>query len=260
MYLKQQNIPLVSVIMPAYNAAVTLQESVDSVVAQTFHNWELIIINDASIDNTEEIAKHYSGRDRRIRLTTNEINQGVAVSRNEGIKQAMGEYLAFLDSDDLWGKEKLQKQMHFMKQNNAIISFTGTAYMNAAGQISAYTLPAENGLGYKDLLRRNIMSCSSVIVRRDKMISFPSGYMHEDYASWLKVVKTAGQAYGLNEPLLVYRMGAHTKSAGRISSAIMTRNAYKEVGFGWLISTILMFRYSIHSTAKRRSIQQGNKT
>jgi len=248
--------PLVSVIMPAYNAVATVDESIKSVLAQTYQNWELIIVDDASIDSTQDIAKAHT--DDRIIVLCHNANQGVAAARNTGLQHAKGEYIAFLDSDDLWLESKLEKQLDFMQARNVVISYTSTAYL-VEGQLSNYMLRAEPELTYRNLLKRNLMSCSSVMVRRDAMLPFPKGYMHEDLAVWLQVVKKAGCAHGLDEPLLIYRMGQATKSSNRIKSARMTLGAYRKVGYGVLVSTIFTIRYAFHSISKRVRIKQKCK-
>lgn len=248
---------LVSIIMPAYCTSATISESICSVLAQTYEKWELIIIDDASEDNTAKIAEEYAGNDKRIRLIINETNKGVAAARNTGILSAEGEYLAFLDSDDLWDKEKLDKQVRFMQERDAVISYTGTSYMNASGQLSLYSLCAEDMFTYEDLLRRNIMSCSSVMVQRNRMIPFAEGFMHEDMVVWLQVIKSAGPAHGLNEALLVYRMGVATKSSSRIKSAFMAYGSYRHIGYSRATSFIYMLRYAKHSISKRYLIKLG---
>jgi teichuronic acid biosynthesis glycosyltransferase TuaG len=157
----------VSIIMPSYNAEKTIKASINSVIAQTFVNWELIIIDDASQDGTVSAIKEQ--KDPRIILLENAQNSGAAEARNCGINHAKGQWLAFLDSDDLWHEDKLQKQIQFMEETGAVISYTATAYMSEAGEISGYILRAEKQLSYKELLKRNLMSCSSVMVRRDVM-------------------------------------------------------------------------------------------
>jgi len=249
--------PEVSIIMPAYNAELTLTDSVESVLAQTHQNWELIIVNDASSDKTAAIAKVLAGKDNRIRLFTNGSNQGVALSRNVGIVHAKGNYVAFLDSDDLWHKDKLKKQMHFMKETGSVISFTGTSYMNEAGQVSGYVLQAKEKLAYRELLRRNIMSCSSVMVKRDSMLLFAQGYIHEDYAVWLQIIRKTGAAYGINEPLLIYRLSPNSKSSNRVHSGMMIFQTYRHVGYGRIVSSLLTVRYAVHSISKRMKIRNG---
>ncbi|MCL2357322.1 MAG: glycosyltransferase [Defluviitaleaceae bacterium] len=245
----------ISIIMPAYRAEATIRESIGSVIAQTYEDWELLVIDDASTDKTLEIANAFAEFDDRIRVFAGKVNKGVASARNAGIRQATGEYLAFLDSDDLWHESKLEKQLRFMLETGAEISFTATSYINAAGRPYAYVLPAEDKFSYRALRRRNIMSCSSVMVRRDCMIPFPPGFMHEDYAVWLQIVKKAGQARGLNEPLLMYRMSENSKSAGRLASAKMTFSAYRTAGYGRIRSAFFTLRYALHSISKRRKIR-----
>lgn len=239
--------------MPAYNAQQTIKASIDSVLAQTYSDWELIIIDDASKDGTikaiEEI-KLISG-EQRITLLSNEKNAGAAQSRNLGISHARGGFLAFLDADDLWHKSKLEKQISFMEETSADISYTATAYMNESGDMYNYILQAQKKLTYERLLKSNLMSCSSVMIRRDMMLPFPDGNMHEDYAVWLQVVRKVGHAYGLSEPLLTYRVAKGTKSSKRISSAKMIYNSYCYVGYGKFAAGRLTLGYSVHSIIKR---------
>ena len=237
----------VSVIMPAYNAEKTIKTSIDSVLAQTFKDWELIVIDDASHDGTNlKIPK-----DPRVTVLVNTSNAGAALSRNYGIKHAKGEWLAFLDSDDLWREDKLEKQLKFMEETGAVISYTATAYMDDTGENRSYILKAKRCLSYQELLRQNLMSCSSVVVRWDEMRDFPEGYLHEDYVVWLKILRSVGVAYGLNEPLLVYRIAKGSKSDNRVSSAKMIYNAYRRVDYGVCMSSLLTFRYAFHSIEKR---------
>jgi len=202
-------------------------------------------------------AKSFAATNKQIHVYKNNTNQGIAITRNTGIQYAMGKFLAFLDSDDYWDKKKLEKQIHIMNKTNATISYTGTSYIDAKGHASKYILRAKTRLGYKDLLRGNIMSCSSVMVHRDSMINFPQGNMHEDYAVWLLILKKIGYAHGLDEPLITYRVSKNSISAKRVGSAIKTRNAYKYVGYGTIASTLLMCRYAVHSIIKRMKIKQG---
>jgi len=246
----------VSIIMPAYNAAATIGTSIGSVFAQTYTNWELLIIDDVSTDETLAIATGFASQDFRIRVLRHEKNQGAAAARNSGMRQATGTWLAFLDSDDMWAPEKLEKQLALSLKTSAVVTYTATAYINVSGRLSAYVLPAEPILDYATLLRRNIMSCSSVMVRRDIMKEFPlKKNIHEDYVVWLQLLKT-NNAHGLNEALLTYRLVEGSKSAKRVSSAVMTYNAYREVGFNPTAALLLTVRYAIHSITKRIKIKK----
>jgi len=250
--------PKVSVIMAAYNAEATIAESINSILVQTFTDWELLIVDDCSTDSTLSIIAGMAKEDARIRIYHAPENQGVAATRNFAIAYAIGGWIAFLDSDDIWHKEKLDKQLRFAEETAAVITYTGTAYMDETGNISSYILPAKPKLPYKTLLHSNLMSCSSVMVRKDAMKPFPVGAStHEDYAVWLQIVSEVGHASGLNEPLLTYRMGNESKSAARLHSAIMTYNAYRQVRFGRFMSFLLTVRYALHSVSKRLNIRLG---
>ena len=245
--------------MPAYNGEKTIQASIDSVKAQTFADWELIIINDGSKDETMQIICAAAEGDIRIRTLTNEQNMGIAATRNKGISQAKGRWIAFLDSDDLWHEHKLDKQLQFINANSAAISYTATAYINKTGELSGYVLPAKSKLSYKQLRHSNIMSCSSIIVNRDLItrFPFPKGKLHEDYVAWLRILREVGYAYGLDSPLLLYRMTQGSNSGRRLNSANMVFNAYRAVGYGRMSSFFLTLRYAAHSIPKRIRVKRG---
>ena len=249
----------VSIVMPAYNAEKTIAQSIASVVSQTSSDWELIIVDDASTDTTAQVVQGFVKADERIRMYTNKKNMGIAYTRNFGIQQAQGQWIAFLDSDDCWCKSKLQKQLDFIAKTSAKITYTGTAYVNLAGQLSNYALPAKQTLSYGELLKANLMSCSSIMVLRDLMLRhpFPQGFMHEDYAVWLNILKEVGYAYGLDEPLLQYRLSATSKSGNRIKSAKMIFYSYREVGYSRFLALLLTLRYALHSISKRSKIKAG---
>jgi len=249
---------LVSVIMAAYNSQNTIADSINSVLAQTYTNWELIIVNDCSTDETASIAKKFASSDNRIHLHTNKQNIGCAATRNAAIAKSSGPWLAFLDSDDIWHPAKLEKQLQFAKETGATITYTATAYINKLGKPSNYILPAERELSYKSLLRRNIMSCSSIMVHADAMIPFhEKGNMHEDYAVWLQILRKVRYAHGLDEPLLQYRLYDTSKSGKRLNSAKMTYHAYRAAGYGMLPAVLLTLRYALHSISKRSRIKAG---
>ena len=250
---------MISIVMPAFNASETILKSIESVTSQSYKEWELIIIDDCSTDDTAEIVLPLSEQDPRLIYLKNETNRGVAHSRNNGIKKARGEWIAFLDSDDLWGNTKLEKQLAFMKAKKAKISYTATAYINSEGKRSNYVLQAKEKLTFRDLLKSNLMSCSSVMVSRDIMQNFPETdeMIHEDYVVWLNILQGENYAYGLNEPLLIYRLSASSKSGNRIRSAKMIFNAYRRVGFGFLSSMLLTLFYSVHSITKRRKVKHS---
>ena len=244
--------PTVSIIMPAYNAGATIGESIQSVLAQTYTQWELVVIDDCSTDNTAQIVSDYSKRYPNIRLLQQPHNAGVSAARNRGIDNSVGEYLAFLDSDDLWHPDKLAKQL----ATPADLSYTATAYLRQDGLHSPYVLPAKTTTR-RDLLRQNAMSCSSVMVKRtllgEHRFTQTAKPLHEDYVLWLTLLNQCN-AHGINEPLLIYRLSATSKSAGRITSARMTYYAYRAVGYSGVVSLALTLRYAVGSISKRRQI------
>ena len=248
---------MVSIIMPAYNAEKTIVFSIESVLSQSYSDLELIIINDCSKDGTKEIVEHYAKSDNRVVVINNKENQGVSKSRNIGIQVAKGEYIAFLDSDDIWDKSKLKKQLHVMKKYNAVLSYTASAFIDETGNSYRYIMEAEKRTSLRTLLKKNLISCSSAMVKSSvmKKIKMPNDNMHEDYYVWIKILKKYKYAYGINEPLLTYRLMTKSKSSNRLKSAKMIFNTYRAVQYSAITSCFLTARYTIHSVTKRYKIK-----
>lgn len=225
--------PLVSIVMPAYNAQKTITDSVKSVLAQTYQNWELIVIDDCSSDNVYDMIQELFNTEFRIILMRNEKNMGVSETRNKGVSQAKGKWIAFLDSDDCWLPEKLEKQIQVIREkSDASLVFTGSAFLDSGGRKSGYFLKVPESISYKELLKQNIISCSSVLVRKELIRKYPMKMdeMHEDYAVWLQILRAGYHAYGINEPLLEYRLSEKSKSGDKRKAAIMTYKVYKYIG------------------------------
>ena len=252
--------PLVSVIMPAYNASKTIESAINSVLKQTVGDFELIIIDDCSKDDTVEKISALAQSDERIVVLLNEKNSGVAHSRNYGVSVAKGEWVAFLDSDDMWREDKLEKQLELVNTNpQAAITYTASSFMDWEGKPYSYIMPVNTTVDYKTLLRRNLLSCSSVMVKKNiiERYKMPSDNMSEDYAVWLMVLKEVGFAYGVNEPLLIYRLSKNSKSSSRIKAFRMHFNAYRYVGYNVVYSLFLTALYTFYSVAKRKNIKEG---
>jgi teichuronic acid biosynthesis glycosyltransferase TuaG len=249
--------------MPAYNSSKTIEASIRSVLAQTFTDFELLIIDDRSADDTFDIAEKLTAAEPRAQILRNSKNSGVSFSRNYGVSEASGEWVAFIDSDDLWIVDKLKKQLELIHETGAVISYTSSAFINSEGKPFDYILPAVPELTYRELLKRNLLSCSSVVVRRDLMLRYRFGgdRMSEDYANWLKIVKEVGCAYGLDEPLLIYRLSEGSKSSRRVNAAMMTYRTYRYVGYNAIVAAALTLRYAVWSVRKRKLIKhkQGSK-
>lgn len=250
---------MVSVIMPAYNAGKTISAAIDSVLGQTYSDLELIVINDCSTDDTKEIAEKYAAADCRVKLINNSVNSGVSTSRNKGVSSAEGEFIAFLDSDDMWRKDKLEKQLAVMLSNDAVLSYTASSFIDSNGNPFNYVMEAEEKTDLKTLLKKNLVSCSSAMIKADvmKKIKMPNDKMHEDYYVWITVLRQYKYAYGVNEPLLIYRLAANSKSSNRFKSAKMIYNTYHAVGYNCFLAALLTLRYTAHSVSKRYRINHA---
>lgn len=203
----------ISVVMAAYNAARHIEKAIRSVIEQTIQDWELIVIDDASTDNTAELVCRLAQGDLRIALHQNERHSGVSETRNRGIDLAVGEYIAFLDSDDIWKRDKLQRQLEALRLTHADLCYTAYTVTRENGQQSiCYRVP--HTIDYMGLLKENVIGCSTVLLKRSRLGNHPfeTGYFHEDYVLWLKLLKGTCTAVGINELLVQYRMGGRSQS------------------------------------------------
>lgn len=165
----------VDIIMPAYNAANTIAQSIQSIIDQTFTNWQLIIINDCSKDNTEEIVQRYCKLDNRIKYFKSAKNMGVSYSRNYGISQSQNGWIAFLDSDDMWEKEKLEEQILRLKTHqDGVLFFTGSSFIDENNKSCPFILQVPEEIEFHELLKQNLISCSSVLVKKEYGGNFKS--------------------------------------------------------------------------------------
>ena len=242
--------PLASVIMPAYRCAGTIGEAVTSALSQNVE-LELVIIDDASPDPLEEVLSGYLS-DSRVRLVHNEKNLGAAISRNRGVQLATGRYIAFLDADDVWLPDKLAQQICLLEETGAVLCCTAREMMTPAGKLTGRTIPVKPLVTYRELLRHNSINCSSVVMKREVALEFPMGHddSHEDYITWLKILRKYGVACGINKPLLQYRLSNTGKSGSKLKSAAMTYRAYRHMGFGLVRSVCLFGSYAVHGVWK----------
>ena len=241
---------LVSIIMPVYNGEKYIREAIESVLKQSC-SWQLLIIDDCSTDHTYEVISPYL-EDSRIKYFRNEQNLGVAKSRNKGISRAVGDYIAFLDADDRWREDKLEKQLAVLEEKNAVLCSTARALMDEKGKLTGKVIPVKEAIRYKELLHSNRISMSSAVLKREVALEFPMGHdqLHEDYILWLQVLKRYGIAYGINEPLLEYRLSPKSKSGNKWKSAKMTFGVYRYMGFGVLKSICYFCSYAVHGVLK----------
>lgn len=216
---------LVSIIMPAYNCSRFIGKSIDSVLAQTYTAWELLIVDDCSTDNTAEVVAAY--KDERIHYSHNEQNMGAALSRNKALREAKGRYIAFLDSDDVWAPEKLEKQIAFMVTNGYAFTYTCYSEMDSAGQPTGVLVSGPSKITKAGMYAFCWPGCLTVMYDTNTIgiIQIEDIRKNNDYAMWLKVCQKA-DCYLLPEDLASYRKGR----AGSVSShsiAILVKWHYR---------------------------------
>jgi teichuronic acid biosynthesis glycosyltransferase TuaG len=244
---------LVSVVMPAHNSEALLGESVRSVAAQTYGDWELVIVDDASTDGTLAAARAMAAEEPRIRIVALEQNAGAAEARNRGIEAASGQYLAFLDSDDLWLPNKLAIQVEFMRSTGAGFCFAEYRRMGVDG-VLGNPVRIPKAVNYERLLRGNPIGCLTVVLDRFQIpsVSMPQ-IKHEDYVTWLRILKQGHIAYGVQQDVARYRVTAASLSGDKRRAASWTWNIYRRVEGLSLLKSAWCF---LHYTARAIYIRQ----
>ena len=224
----------------------------ESVLAQTYENWELLVIDDGSSDNGYNIVKEYSDNDKRIKLLEDEKNSGVTKTRNKGIEASDGRYIAFLDSDDMWHKEKLEKQLNFMNNKNTAISCTAYARVDRAGN-EKKVIHVKEEITYNMLLKTNMMGCLTVIYDTEKTGKryFTEAEKSEDYILWLSMVRDIKMAYGLDEPLAYYRVLDNSRSSNKLKVVKFQWKIYRKYEKLSLFKTIYCFIFYILEGTKK---------
>ena len=221
--------PLVSIITPLYNSEKYIAETIESVLAQTYTNWEMIIVDDCSKDNGVRVVEEYQKKDKRIKLYKNEINRGVSYTRNKAIDLANGKYIAFLDSDDLWKKEKLEKQIKFMEDNNVVLSYTAYEKMNEDGSKRG-EIRVPDKLNYNELLKNCLIGFLTAIYRKEELKGFKFvNSKAEDYIFWLSILKKIDYAYGIDEILASYRVVNNSRSSNKLDIVKFHWKIYRDI-------------------------------
>lgn len=242
--------PLISVIIPLYNSERYIKETLESVINQTYRNIEVIIIDDNSNDSGLDIVKNYCKNDNRIRYYSNEKNSGVSFSRNRGVNLSWGEWIAFIDSDDKWEKNKIEEQVKLASEKKGEFIFTGSSFIDESDKKYPGIYSVPESIGYNELLKSNYISCSSVLIKKKYLLKYPFGRddIHEDYSCWLKVLREESVvALGVQKPLLIYRISKKSKSGNKIKSAKMVYGSYRDIG----LSVVEAIYYWCHFFIKR---------
>lgn len=245
---------LVSIIIPVYNASKFLNDTLNTILNQTYTNFEALFVNDCSSDNSADIILKCS--DERVKLINNEKNSGAAVSRNNGIKNAKGRFICFLDSDDLWKVNKLEEQVKFMKENNSIFSYTSYEFADENGKPNGKKVYVPESITYKQALKNTTIWTSTVMFDMEKLtkdnIYMPDVRRGQDTATWWKVLKTIDHADGLNKVLSYYRRSSNSLSANKIKALKRTWNLYRNVEHLNILSCFYNFIIYCLNAIKRR--------
>lgn len=239
--------PVVSIVMPSYNSLRFVERAVSSVIKQTFQDWELIIVDDCSTDETYDFLLEKFSNDSRIivdRLPEN--SGGPAAPRNHAMRRARGDYIAFLDSDDEWYPVKLERQLTLMETLDADISCTAYGVLNEVGErVGSFVPPPEND--YFGLLRGNTIGCLTCVYNRRKVgeLQFLK-CGHEDYALWLSVLRCGRKVIGLQEELAAYRLVSGSVSSNKFRVLSYFWHIYRGLeGFSSCSSLYFCFRYML---------------
>lgn len=221
---------LISIITPSYNSASFITATVSSVISQTFKSWEMIIVDDCSSDNSIQVIQEFIKRDPRIKLIKLTENSGAAVARNKAIEAAIGRFIAFLDSDDLWMPNKLEKQVQFMLDQDIAFSFSAYEKIDETGNVFG-TVGVPKKTGYHDLLKTCSIGCLTAMYDVEKLgkVYMPVNTKREDFATWLAILKQVDYAYGMPDVLAQYRVYASQISAKKAKMAKETWRLYRDI-------------------------------
>ena len=248
------NEPLVSIITPVYNAERFLSETIKSVKEQTYKNWELLLVDDCSKDNSAKIIKEFNRTDDRIKYIKLEKNSGASISRNTGIKNAKGRFIAFVDSDDLWEPEKLEIQISYMLEKKLGFTFTSYRYMKENGVKTNKVAKAPFKINYNGLLKNTIIGCSTVVIDKDIIGEFemPLVKRGQDTATWLQILRNEKYAYGIQKDLVNYRLVGDSLSSNKIKALKRTWNTYRNVEKLNIFKSSYVFCFYVYNAIKKR--------
>ncbi len=248
---------LISVIIPVHNAEEFLEETVLSVLNQTYKNLELILVEDASTDDSFALMEKLSGTDKRIRIFRMGKPSGAARTRNYGLSKAEGDYIAYLDADDLWEKDKLEKELAFLKEKQAAFVFTGYEFADEEGKGTGHVVKVPETLSYKQALGNTTIFTSTVLLNRsripEELLQMPV-IKSEDTATWWRILKSGITAYGLDENLVRYRRAGKSLSSNKVEALRRIWRLYREVAkLSVPVSAYYFVRWAFRAVARRVS-------
>lgn len=242
-----------SIITPIYNAELYLEETLNSILFQTYNNWEAILINDNSTDSSLEIAKKFAQLDSRFKIINKSASGGAAKARNSGIEMAQGRFIAFLDSDDIWLPEKLDVQLSFMKSNEIDFSFSSYHFISEAGSVTnKVEVPIK--VTYKQLLNSNVIACLTAVYDTKNLgkVFMPDILKRQDFGLWLKITKRGVTGYGIQKSLAKYRLRTGSISHAKFNTLLYTWDLYRKVeGLSFIRSLKYISNHLLIASIKR---------
>ncbi len=221
---------LVSIIVPVYNAERFIAETIDYVQKQTYEAWELLLVDDCSTDQSRAVIEQKARADERVRLIVQEGNGGAAKARNRGIWEARGQYICFLDADDIWLPDKLKVELDYIRKMQAGFVFMGYEFADASGEGLGKVVHVPARITYRQALKNTTIFTSTVMIDRDRIpdedICMPC-IESEDTATWWRILKKHGAGYGIDENLVRYRRSADTLSSNKLTAVRRIWNLYR---------------------------------
>lgn len=224
------DIPIVSVVMPAYNAERYIEEAIRSVQAQTMENWELIVVDDHSADGTAALIQTFADQDSRIRPIFSRINRGAAESRNIALRQCRGEFVALLDADDVWHPQKLERELERARETDADLVYSSYAMIDEQGTRCFSDFIVEESTDLQSMLNCNTIGCSTVLMKAKVLEKRPfvTDFYHEDYVMWLSLLQAGCKAVGVRDILVDYRVTRGSRSFNKLKSAKNRWRVYRD--------------------------------
>ncbi len=248
---------MISIVTPVYNAASFIQQTIEMVQAQTYTDWELLLVDDGSKDNSVEVIEAFLEKnpDNRIRLINKGVNEGAALTRNRGIKEAKGRYIAFLDADDVWLAHKLQTQMEHMVNTNAGFVFSAYEFGDEEAIGTGRVVHVPQTLTYKKALSRTVIFTTTVLLDTEKIpkeLIYMPNVPSEDSATWWQILRAGYVAYGLDEVLAIYRRPAKSLSSNKLKAIQRIWYLYRNVEkLSRIQSSIAFVGWAYRATIRR---------
>ena len=247
---------MVSIVVPVYNAANYIEKTIEMVCRQTYKDWELILVDDASRDESAQVIENYiKNQGKRIRLIRKKVNQGAAEARNTGIDASSGRFIAFLDADDVWDPEKLEKQVAYMERTGAAFCFHAYEFGDENANPTGKIVHVPEKLKYKQALSRTIIFTTTVMFDTEKIdmeiIHMPN-VPSEDTATWWRILKSGYEAYGLDENLAIYRRPARSLSSNKLEAIRRIWFLYRNIAGLSVAKSLFYFGgWAVRATLRR---------